>query len=119
MKIDSNPSTSVLDIQGTLARFDGDQQLLQEILGFFLEDSPPLMDELRRAVAANDAAKIRSTAHAIKGLAVGCGGVRAGQAAQRVENAGASGDVDEVDSLMETLEDEFEQLRQAAQACQA
>jgi HPt (histidine-containing phosphotransfer) domain-containing protein len=119
MKIDSISSTSILDIKGTLARFDGDQQLLQEILGFFVEDSPPLIDELRRAVTANDAATIRSTAHALKGLAVGCGGVRAGQAAQRVENAGASGDLDEVDSLMETLEGEFQQLRRAAQACQA
>ncbi len=119
MKIDSLSSAAVLDIDGTLARFGGDQQLFQEIIGFFLEDSPPLLAELRRAVAAAEVVSVRSTAHALKGLAVGCGGARAGQAAQRVENAGAAGKFDEIDSLMKNLENEFEHLRRAACACQS
>jgi HPt (histidine-containing phosphotransfer) domain-containing protein len=119
MKIESLSIGAVLDVEGTLARFGGDRQLFQEIIGFFLEDSPPLTDELRRAVESANAAGVRSTAHALKGLAAGCGGVRAAQAAQRVEHAGAAGNLDDIDSLMDTLESELEQLRQAANAHRA
>ena len=61
---------------------------------------------------------VRSTAHALKGLAAGCGGMRAAQAAQRVENAGAEGDLENIDSLMmDTLESELRAI--AAQPLQA
>ena len=50
---------------------------------------------------------VRSTAHALKGLAAGCGGVRAAQAAQRVEHAGEASDLEDIDSLIETMECEF------------
>ncbi|MEX2093197.1 MAG: Hpt domain-containing protein [Pirellulales bacterium] len=118
MKIESLPSGAVLDVKGTLARFGGDRQLFQEIIGFFLEDSPPLLSELRRAAEAAHSQAVRSTAHALKGLAAGCGGVRAAQAAQRVENAGAVDDLENIDSLIDALESEFDLLRRAACACQ-
>ncbi len=116
--IESLPSGAVLDVEGTLARFGGDQQLFQEIIGFFLEDSPPLLGELRRAAEVSHPQAVRSTAHALKGLAAGCGGVRAAQAAQRVENAGAEGDLENIDSLVGALESELELLRRAACARQ-
>ena len=114
MKIDSVTQGAVLDIEGTLARFGGDRELFQEIIGFFLEDSPPLMSELQQAVIAKDTPAVRSTAHALKGLAAGCGGMRAAQAAQRVENAGAEGDLENIDSLMTNLESDLEQLQRTA-----
>jgi len=114
MRIESPPSGAVLDVEGTLARFGGDRQLFQEIIGFFLEDSPPLLAELRRAVEVAHAPAVRSTAHALRGLAAGCGGVRAAQAAQRVEHAGTEGRLANIDSLIGTLEGEFELLRRAA-----
>lgn len=114
MKTDSRPAALMLDVEGTLARFGGDRQLFQEIIGFFLEDTPPLLDELRRAVSVGNEHMVRSAAHSLKGLAAGCGGVRTAQAAQRVENAGAEGDLENIDSLMDTLESEYDQLRQAA-----
>jgi HPt (histidine-containing phosphotransfer) domain-containing protein len=114
MKIDTRTAGAVLDVEGTLARFGGDQQLFHDIIGFFLEDTPPLLDELRRAVSVGNDVAVRATAHSLKGLAAGCGGVRAAQAAQRVENAGAEADLENIDTLMESLETEFDQLRQTA-----
>lgn len=111
MRFDTLSTGAILDVDGTLARFGGDRKLFQDIIGFFMEDAPPLMDDLRRAVASEDCTAVRSKAHALKGLAAGCGGVRAAQAAQRVENAGASRDMDDIESLMESLQGEFEQLR--------
>jgi two-component system, sensor histidine kinase and response regulator len=114
MNLESLQSSAVLDVDGTLARFEGDQQLFRDIIGFFLEDSPPLLSELRRAAEVSHAQAVRSTAHALKGLVAGCGGVRAAQAAQRVENAGQQGDLSDIDEQIATLENEVALLRQAA-----
>jgi HPt (histidine-containing phosphotransfer) domain-containing protein len=119
VKIDSLSTGPVLDVEGTLSRLGGDHQLFQEIIGFFLEDSPPLVDELRRSISCENAAAIRSTAHSLKGLAAGCGGVRAAQAAQRVENAGAERDLENIDSLADALENELDQLRRAVSSYQS
>ncbi len=113
MRTDNLSTGAILDVEGTLARFGGDRQLFHDIIGFFLEDSPALLDELRRSVECENSVAVRATAHALKGLAAGCGGVRAAQTAQRVENAGAENDLENIASLMESLEGEFEQLRQA------
>jgi HPt (histidine-containing phosphotransfer) domain-containing protein len=119
MTIESLPSRAVLDIEATLARFGGDRQLFQDFIGFFLQDSPPLLAELRRAAQLAHAPAVRSAAHALRGLAAGCGGVRAAQAAQRVENAGAEADLKDIDTLVDTLEREFELVRRAACDCQS
>jgi two-component system sensor histidine kinase/response regulator len=116
MKMDTEQKLTgaILDVDGTLARFDGDRRLFRDIIGFFLEDAPPLLSELHEVVRQSDSKAIRSTAHALKGLAAGCGGVRAAQAAQRVEHAGEAGDLEEIDSLMESMDAEFATLRRAA-----
>jgi HPt (histidine-containing phosphotransfer) domain-containing protein len=114
MNLDSLPSQSVLDVAGTLARFGGDQQLFRDILEFYLEDAPPLMAELCRAADVPHAAAVRSTAHALKGLVAGCGGIRAAQAAQRIEKAAAEGDLKDLAPLLEKLEIELDLLTQAA-----
>jgi HPt (histidine-containing phosphotransfer) domain-containing protein len=114
MNIEQTPTGAILDVDGTLARFGGDRRLFRDIIGFFLEDAPPLMDELQEAVQHADSVRVRSAAHALKGLCAGCGGVRAAQAAQRVENAGAAADLEDIDGMMEVLEREFSTLRRAA-----
>lgn len=114
MNIDQKLTGTVLDVDGTLARFGGDRRLFRDFIGFFLEDAPPLVTELHAAVAQADAKTIRSTAHALKGLAAACGGVRAAQVAQRVEHAAAAGDLEDIDALVEILDQELDTLRRAA-----
>jgi HPt (histidine-containing phosphotransfer) domain-containing protein len=119
MSVDSVGSDPVLDIDGTLARFGGDKELFVEMSGILLEDSPRLVNDLRHAVATNDARAVRNHAHALKGLLLGCGGVRAGRVAQALENAGQSGELRDAASLFESLEQEFEQLTRAIQEYRA
>jgi HPt (histidine-containing phosphotransfer) domain-containing protein len=104
----------VLDIRGALARLDGDSELLAELIGFYLEDSERMLAELRSAVAASDANEIKMAAHALKGLVAGCGGVRAAEAARRVEHAGAANDLTHIDGLVQNLKDELELVSQQA-----
>ena len=116
MSLQQHSSDAVLDVTGTLARFDGDEQLFREIIEYFLEDAPPLFAELRQAAEVSHAVAVRSAAHALKGLAAGCGGTRAAQVAQRIETAAEYGRLEQVVPLIDTLERELELMRQSAQA---
>jgi HPt (histidine-containing phosphotransfer) domain-containing protein len=87
MSVDSISPTVVLDIEGTLARFGGDKELFVEMTTMLLEDAPQLFADLDAAVLASDGATAEKKAHALKGLLLNCGGVRASQAAQLLEDA--------------------------------
>jgi two-component system, sensor histidine kinase and response regulator len=100
----------VLDSDGALARLGGDKELFADMIGYMLEDVPPLFSELSAAISGKDAPTIRMKAHALKGLVASCGGVRASHVAQRLENAGQSGDVSNADTLLDTLEKELATL---------
>jgi two-component system, sensor histidine kinase and response regulator len=113
MKLDRLTSRPVFDLQGTLSRLAGDEELLSDMVGFFVEDAPRLLAELQAAVAAQDAEAIQTTAHAIKGSLLGCGGVRAGHTAQRVEDVAAAGELDAAAPLVEVLSSEIDMLVEA------
>ena len=101
---------AVLDFEGALARLGGDRKLYIDLIGFLLDDLPPLFSALRLAIIENDAASIRDKAHAIKGLVAGCGGVRASETAQAIENAGREGEVALAADHVKMLEHELQLL---------
>lgn len=115
MTAESVTAGCVLDAVGALARLGGDKELFADMAGFFYEDAPRLYSELREAVQQRNAAGIRMSAHALKGLVAGCGGVRTATAAQKVETAGHESDLRNIDSLADSLGEELERLRQALQ----
>jgi HPt (histidine-containing phosphotransfer) domain-containing protein len=115
MTADSVTAGCVLDAASALARLGGDKQLFADMAGFFFEDAPRLYLELREATQQRNASAIRMSAHALKGLVAGCGGVRAASAAQKVETAGQENDLGNVTSLVDALGEELNQLKQALQ----
>jgi HPt (histidine-containing phosphotransfer) domain-containing protein len=119
MAVETVKTEPILDIDGTLARFGGDKKLFIEISGMLLEDAPGLLADLGRAVDAENAHDVRMRAHALKGLLLGCGGVRAAHIAQVLENAGQSTDLRQAPSQFATLQDEFTQLSHALQQYRA
>jgi len=65
---DAAPNSAISwDSAQTLERLGGDEKLLHEIVGIFLEDGPKQMTTLRRAIAEGNAADIEKTAHSLKG----------------------------------------------------
>jgi HPt (histidine-containing phosphotransfer) domain-containing protein len=74
-------------------RVEGDTELLREIIELFLEDSPRLIDEVRAAVAAGDAAALRRAAHTLKGAASNFGASAVVAAALELETMGRTGDL--------------------------
>jgi len=111
--------SDVLDLGGALSRLGGDQALYADMVQFLWEDAPSFLKQLQAGIAARDAGAVQRAAHSLKGLIANCGGVRAAEAAQRLENAGAAGDLVDAAHLIEPLRQEMDVLKQALNAALA
>jgi len=103
----------VFDFDGAMGRLGGDEELFREIVQFFFEDSPGLLDKLRCGLRDQNASAVERAAHGLKGMAANFGAQRAIEAALRVENLGASGNLAEVPDAVRGLEEEIGILKVA------
>jgi len=55
------------DAEDLLVRVDGDRALLVELVGLLRGESPRLLSDLRRSLAANDGRGLQRAAHALRG----------------------------------------------------
>lgn len=116
MNVESASPVVVLDVEGALARFDGDQALFLELTSMLLEDAPQLFADLRAAVKANDVAAVESKSHALKGLLLNCGGTRSARIAQHLEDAAHIRRLEKGAELVDTLASELGLLTDAIHA---
>ncbi|MBN2373276.1 response regulator [bacterium] len=56
------------DMAGILSNFEGDQELFQEIFEIFVDTYKGQIDEIRKAIHANNHEELRKAAHSIKGV---------------------------------------------------
>jgi two-component system, sensor histidine kinase and response regulator len=100
----------ILDRAVILDRVGGDEDLLREITGIFLEEYPSLIEEIRMAVGGGDARRLERAAHTLKGSVSNFGAQQATQAAYRLETMGRQGQLQHSDSAFEDLVTRFEEL---------
>ena len=79
---------SGLDLASALARVGGDEELLKEIAGIFLEQCPEALTEINRAIETADGEALEHAAHSLKGSVGNFGAKDAYDAALRLELAG-------------------------------
>ncbi|MCE9548544.1 MAG: Hpt domain-containing protein [Planctomycetia bacterium] len=79
------PIWQLIDRDATLARLGGDEQLFNELVGFFLEDEPGLLRDLTEAVERQDFDAAERAGHSLKGLAANLGATAAARAGHEVE----------------------------------
>ena len=60
-------SDAVLNLAEALTNMDGDAELLQEIVGIFMETAEAQLASIAEGIAANDPALVALQAHALKG----------------------------------------------------
>ncbi len=82
-----------LDEAAALACVGGDRQLLGELIDVFAAQCPRWLAEVREAVARGDSARLRLTAHTIKGAVGNFGAHGAFEEAQRLEGMGRDGEL--------------------------
>jgi HPt (histidine-containing phosphotransfer) domain-containing protein len=96
--------------EAALDRVGGDEELLAEIARLFIEDYPRMIDDIRAAVAANDATNLEHAAHALKGSVANFGADPARDAAFELEKMGRSRDLSSAAAALARLESVFAKL---------
>jgi two-component system, sensor histidine kinase len=84
----------IVDRAAALDRLGGDEQLLGDVIGLFLEDCPERLVAIKAAVDARDGPAIRAAAHALKGVAGHVAATELVHAAGTLERIGAESRLD-------------------------
>jgi PAS domain S-box-containing protein len=93
----------VFDRRVALQCTAGDEALLNELLGLFLDDCPRRLDEIRSAIRASDGKALRRAGHTISGAASNFAAPEVMAAARRLETAGAAAAFGECEEHLATL----------------
>ncbi len=102
-----------IDIPGTMKRLNGDKELLTALVGFFFEDFPTLLDEIRAAFARRDWPAVQRGAHSLKGLSANFGAAPAVAALEKLETWKATRDEASQTELLRRVEVEVARLAAA------
>ena len=93
-----------VDLHDMLVMFDGDEDLLAEVAGLFLDFYPRQLKEIRTAIANGDARTLERTAHSLKGAAANFGATDVASCALRLEQMGRESQLQEAESVNLELE---------------
>jgi CheY-like chemotaxis protein len=99
-----------LDVASLRERLQDDVQILGDIAQIFLDDAPNQINEIRAAIAANDAGGVERAAHALKGAALALCATPLAETARRLEFQGRSAELADASRNFETLEAEWARL---------
>jgi two-component system, sensor histidine kinase and response regulator len=106
-------SQGIMNLNRSIAleRVGGDEELLREIAGLFLEDYPNLMTQIQQAVGNHDAHALERAAHSLKGSLSNFGSDAAYQASFELEQIGRSKNLDRAVAALANLEAVMHQIR--------
>ena len=76
------------DKHALLNRVGGDHDLLRELVQLFADDTPPLLEELRKAIRKKNAETLERSAHRLKGALNNLSATKAAELASRLEKMG-------------------------------
>lgn len=99
-----------LDLNGAMQRLGNDVSLFEEFIGFYEEDYPRLLAELKQAAQARNGEGVHHAAHGLKGLVASLGATEVATVTGALERMGRTRDFSEIDETMEKLQVEIEQL---------
>ncbi|HKW88515.1 MAG TPA: response regulator, partial [Candidatus Acidoferrales bacterium] len=99
-----------------LEHFQGDRDLLAEIIRLFRDEAASLLRSLREAVQNRDASAISRTSHTLKGSIGNFGSGPAFQASKKMDEIARTGDAAGAGALLPQLEFEIERLQTALES---
>ncbi len=102
--------TLAVDRPSMLAQFEGDEELLREVVGIFLDQHLELTAKLHQAVTDGDADSLERTAHQLKGAVSNFHAAAAVKAAQELELAGRQKELATAPKLLARLELELQEV---------
>ncbi|MGE5249229.1 MAG: response regulator, partial [Bacteroidota bacterium] len=109
--LDGGLDRSALD--ALLKLVGGDKTGFNALIGSFLDETPPLLINLRRALEAGDKDLFRRTAHTLKSSSLDFGAVRLSELCRQLEAFGKMGDLEGAMEILLQSEVEYEQVKDA------
>jgi len=100
----------IIDPKRVLEQFEGDLDLLQEVIELFLRDCPIRLREMRDAIASGDHPTLLRAAHSVKGSAAIFSATSAVNVALRLETMVREGDLCGVEEAYAAVETELGRL---------
>ena len=97
------PAWPSVDFASALERLGGDERLLSDVIGLFLEDVPVRLAGIKAAVDARNAEDLRIAAHGLKGAAGNLSAAGLFNAAEVLERLGAEARLDAAESAWRRL----------------
>ena len=101
------------DRDSALARVVGDNELLDEVIGLFLDEAPLMLSEIGGAIDRRDSRSLERAAHKLKGSAANLGADAVAHVAGGLDAMGRSGDLQGAQEAYEVLESEMGRLERA------
>ena len=93
-----------------LDRFDGDREMLAEMVAVFREDAPARIDAILRAAREQDAEDLARMTHSLRGSVAFFGNSTVLSLAETLEQRSASGALEDAERLSEELAREYAEL---------
>jgi HPt (histidine-containing phosphotransfer) domain-containing protein len=103
---------AVFDREGLLERLGGDEELLTELIGLFVEESQGLLAKVRSAIGEGDTHRIERAAHSLKGSLLNISAPSAAEKAYQLEQVGRGGEIELCPALLVELEAELQRLEE-------
>jgi HPt (histidine-containing phosphotransfer) domain-containing protein len=104
------------DLQSALSRLGNNRELLNDLVGFFLEDYPALLDQLGKAIDEKNTQLAARSAHSLKGLSASFDSHVVVHLAGQIEELAGGGDFAGARTLVQPLTGELARLRDALAA---
>ena len=104
------------DADALRARTGGDDALMKEVVGLFLEDCPDRLDAIRQALEVGDTTGVHRSVHTLKGSAGNFGAPSVIAVAKRLEALAGEGNLEACRKAFPELEDRVRELTNALAA---
>ncbi len=101
----------ILDEATLRSRFEGEPELLNDVVRLFLDDFPKLLTAIRAATERGDAQGVEQAAHKLKGSIANFAAPAAFDAALRLEVMGRGGHLDRATEALDQLASALEDLK--------
>ncbi len=110
---ESSDAPAVIDMEDILELVDGDVEMVWELVGLFVEDSPKLISKIREALGNEDATALREAAHGLKGSALSIAAKPMAEVALQIEMLARDGNLADVGESCDLLEEEMARVKAA------
>lgn len=108
--------SNVINREELMEMFDGDTELLTDLVDTYLKEKQDVLAQLRQAVQNKDAANIKAAAHNLKGSALTFCAPDVIAQGQELEQMGMENNLEGVEELFARFEAGLEQMEQELKA---